>query len=210
MASAGFEMVGVDSARGQLAVARQHAQRQGLSVALRQASANDLPFAKDSFDFVYAINLFHHIDERERAQVLSEVLRVLKPGGMFFLHEMNSRNPWFRFYLSYLFPLVNCIDEGHERWIAPDELPSVQGATWARNPLYFTFLPDFLPAWLWSCLIPLERILEASPGLQRYSAHYMAVLRAKQRKDLALRIRARGRGKTFPKGDAKRRAGPEL
>src|SRR5690606_21159688 len=91
-----------------------------------------------------------------------------------FLHEINTLNPLFRFYMSYVFPLLRRIDEGNERWINPKALPEIPHGRWLRVE-YFTFLPDFLPRPLVRLLRPLEAWLETSPW-QHLSAHYVAVL----------------------------------
>jgi hypothetical protein len=103
------------------------------------------------------------------------MLRVTKAGGLLFVHEINTRNILFRFYMGYIFPSLNCIDEGVERWLLPHRLE-----LYTRQPIvevqYFTFLPDFVPQRLVRVLRPIERLLEISP-LRVYSAHYMAVVK---------------------------------
>ena len=100
---------------------------------------------------------------------------MLRPGGLLFVHEINTTNVLFRFYMGYVFPSVNCIDEGVERWLLPRRL-----AAYTDVPVidirYFTFLPEFLPAAVVRLLSPLERRLERS-SWRACSAHYMAVLR---------------------------------
>lgn len=176
MARAGYAMSAVEASAGQLSSARRNAAAAGVDVRLEQASVDALPFPDASFDFVYAINVMHHVTApgvRERA--LAEVLRVLVPGGVFFLQEINTENPLFRFYMGYVFPLIRAIDEGTERWIPPSNLPPVPGGRWLEPVDYFTFLPDFLPRALQAPLAPLERALESSP-LRQLSAHYVARL----------------------------------
>jgi hypothetical protein len=102
-------------------------------------------------------------------------VRVLRPGGVFILHEINTQNPVFRLYVGYLFPLIKQIDEGTERWILPSALPSAPGAAWAAEAQYFTFTPDFVPNALQRLLGGIERALERS-ALRGYSAHYQACL----------------------------------
>ncbi|TPV97238.1 MAG: methyltransferase domain-containing protein [Myxococcales bacterium FL481] len=177
MAREGFAIAGVDMSAGQVAKARAYAQAAGVELDCSVASAAEIPFEDESFDFVYSINVVHHIlSEADRQSTYAEIRRVLKPGGMFFLHEMNTINPVFRLYMSYVFPLINSIDEGNERWVLPNALPQVSGAHWASDVDYFTFIPDFVPAWLLRWLAPVERVLEELPFSRRQSAHFMACL----------------------------------
>ena len=64
---------------------RALARRDGRTMILHQASAEQLPFADESFDSVVGTLTFCSIGDPDRA--LSEVCRVLKPGGMFRLIE---------------------------------------------------------------------------------------------------------------------------
>jgi SAM-dependent methyltransferase len=174
MARRGFAMAGFDASSQQ--VARVERGATGARVGAFVASAEALPHPDESFDFAYAINVFHHITEPAvRVRGLREIARVLKPGGLFFLHEINTQNPLFEFYMGYVFPLLREIDDGTEAWLKPTDLPAVPGARWADDRRYLTFLPDFLPAPLLSALGPLERGLEAS-RLRGWSAHYVAAL----------------------------------
>jgi SAM-dependent methyltransferase len=73
----GAEVTGVDPTRAQLTVA---AERGGGPRYVR-AEAEHLPFADASFDAVVACLVFEHI--REVDEAISEVGRVLEPGGRF-------------------------------------------------------------------------------------------------------------------------------
>ncbi|MCW1926472.1 methyltransferase domain-containing protein [Luteolibacter arcticus] len=176
MARAGYAMTGVDLSAEQIANAKEHAREEGCELEVMTASATELPFPDASFDFVYSINVLHHIeDPQAQAQSFLEIVRVLKPGGKFFLHEINVENPLFRLYMSYLFPVIRDIDEGTERWIRPSQLPQVEGGNWQREVRYFTFLPDFIPSPVLKAFAGVERALEQS-FMASWSAHYMAVL----------------------------------
>ncbi|MBI1816105.1 MAG: methyltransferase domain-containing protein [Deltaproteobacteria bacterium] len=166
----GAAVVGFDYS---LAQARA-AQHTGAAVA--HASATALPYRSGTFDFAYAVNIVHHLDDRAgQEQALAEAARVLKPGGVFFLHEINVINPLFRFYMSYVFPLIKRIDEGTELWLDPDDLP-VGDSLRVETVSYFTFVPDFVPHQVLQWMLPLERRLERSRWAP-YSAHFMATLR---------------------------------
>lgn len=77
-----------DSASLQRARARRNAL-----ISLHQASAEELPFADESFDSVVGTLTFCSIGDPARA--LNEARRVLKPGGMFRLVEhVRVENRW--------------------------------------------------------------------------------------------------------------------
>lgn len=44
-----------------------------------------LPFADESFDLVYCLSVFTHLDERQQLLWRDEIRRVLKPGGLWLL-----------------------------------------------------------------------------------------------------------------------------
>jgi SAM-dependent methyltransferase len=168
----GFRMAGVDLSARQLAAARAYA---GAGVPVVRGSVLGLPF-RERFDFAYIINVLHHMPTPARqVEALEEIGRVVRPGGMVFVHEMNVINPVFRFYLSYVFPILKGIEEGAEPYMDPRELHDVPGLRLERVD-FFSFIPDFTPAWVMDAGVALERRLEQGP-LGRYSAHFMAVFR---------------------------------
>jgi 2-polyprenyl-3-methyl-5-hydroxy-6-metoxy-1,4-benzoquinol methylase/uncharacterized membrane protein YbhN (UPF0104 family) len=173
MREMGFDVTGIDASAGQVALAGQNL---GDAALVRAGSALEIPAPDGSFDFVYTINVLHHlasIDEQRRA--FRELTRVLRPDGLLFVHEINTTNVLFRFYMGYVFPSVNCIDEGVERWLLPRRLSAYTDVP-VIDIRYFTFLPEFLPAAVVRLLSPIEQRLERS-SWHAYSAHYMAVLR---------------------------------
>jgi SAM-dependent methyltransferase/uncharacterized membrane protein YbhN (UPF0104 family) len=166
----GYAVIGLDPSYGLL----KHGKGEGAVMAA--GSALDLPFRDGSLDFVYVIGVLHHLPGRDAQQIAyREVARVLKPGGVFLVHETNPRNPLFRFYMGYLFPMLKSIDEGTEWWLDPAH-PKLPPSLEVADVRYFTFLPDFIPRALMRPALALERALEGS-RLRSYSVHYMAVLR---------------------------------
>ncbi len=59
----------------------------GKRLHVRQADATVLPYARDTFDFVLAINVLRHLEKGERQKIFTELLRVLRPGGLLGLSE---------------------------------------------------------------------------------------------------------------------------
>lgn len=171
----GFDMTGLDLSAAQLKLAEQNAENAGVKVEWSRGSATSLPFDDNSFDFVYAVNMIHHLpDRKSQIKALHEMGRVLRPDGYIFIHEMNPKNPVFRFYISYIFPIIKAIDEGTEWWLDSRELPEIDGGNWDKDIYFFTFLPDFIPKWMWRLLHGIELRCEKS-RFRSFSAHFMAV-----------------------------------
>ena len=53
----------------------------------------DLPFADDTFDAAYAFCIYHHIPDADHVRHLSELRRVVRPGGEVMVFEHNPYNP---------------------------------------------------------------------------------------------------------------------
>ena len=173
MVERGRSMIGMDLSLNQLGNAREFCDP---NTRFLQGDVLAIPVADRSVDYAYCVNAMHHIEDAEaQVRAVTEMLRVLKPGGVLFIHEINVTNPLFRFYMGYVFPLVARIELGTERYLTPGDLPRVAGAE-IEDVVYFTFLPDFLPAIAFRWLEPIESWLERS-SLRHGSAHFMAVYR---------------------------------
>ena len=59
-----------------------------------------IPFEAESFDFVTAVCVFHHVPPDARLALTTEVSRVLRPGGVFGIIEHNPYNPATRLIVS--------------------------------------------------------------------------------------------------------------
>ena len=69
---------GIDSSPSMLSLARK---RLGNSADLRLADAAKMPFPSSTFDLVLAMLSLHEMAQKERAQVLTEMMRVMKDDG---------------------------------------------------------------------------------------------------------------------------------
>ncbi len=76
----------------------QFAAREIPAARLSTASADRLPFPDACFQTVLIRDLLHHMKDPDA--VLAEAMRVLAPGGRFWLLEPNSRNPIVRLQIS--------------------------------------------------------------------------------------------------------------
>jgi ubiquinone/menaquinone biosynthesis C-methylase UbiE len=84
------EVVGVDGDDKALAIARRKAERAGVEVTLELGLATALPWADARFDRVISSLVLHHLAEPDKRRALSEIRRVLAPGGSFVLVDFGE------------------------------------------------------------------------------------------------------------------------
>jgi SAM-dependent methyltransferase len=78
-ARAGAVVTGVDLSRTAIDLARQNIAQNGLDASLQIMNGEALQFADDSFDVVYAHGVLQYT--ADTAKMVSEIHRVLRPGG---------------------------------------------------------------------------------------------------------------------------------
>src|SRR5262245_42321776 len=82
------DVVGVDLSKDTLEGARRDAAERGLdNLRYEEASVYALPFADASFDVAFAHQVLQHLSEREAA--VGEMLRVLRPGGLLAIRDID-------------------------------------------------------------------------------------------------------------------------
>lgn len=87
IARMGFETTGIDPSEPSLRAAIGHARTGGLDIRYMTGSGESLPCAEHTFDVVFCCDVLEHV--RDLPKVISEVSRVLKPGGGFCYDTFN-------------------------------------------------------------------------------------------------------------------------
>jgi 2-polyprenyl-3-methyl-5-hydroxy-6-metoxy-1,4-benzoquinol methylase len=87
----GAHVVGIDLSLAAEVAARNLADRQA---TIFQADALQLPFAPESFDFIYSIGVLHHTPSCEQA--FKALPPLLKPNGQIAVWLYSAYNPWYR------------------------------------------------------------------------------------------------------------------
>jgi ubiquinone/menaquinone biosynthesis C-methylase UbiE len=82
---------GVDISPKMIAVARRDAETQVPAVDFRVGSITDLPYPNAFFDVVITNIMYHHLDLAEKRRAVSEIARILKPGGRYVSAEFGPR-----------------------------------------------------------------------------------------------------------------------
>jgi SAM-dependent methyltransferase len=103
----GAQVIGIDISPDLIAVARQRLQKHGVHADVRVGSAYETELADASVDVVFCMSLLHHL-EIDRAR--KEIIRVLKPDGLFILKEP-IRLSWTMKQLRRLFPAREDVSE---------------------------------------------------------------------------------------------------
>ncbi len=92
LARAGFTVHGMDASPAALDFTAQQSQKQGLALELHSGEMTALPFADHSVDYVLAWNVIYHGDLPVVLRVICEILRVLRPKGLFQGTMLSKRN----------------------------------------------------------------------------------------------------------------------
>ena len=77
------EMTGLDADPNILALARKKARNDGVDIAFDEGRSDDMPYATGEFEVAFSSLFFHHLQTPEKLRSMAEVLRVLRPGGVF-------------------------------------------------------------------------------------------------------------------------------
>jgi ubiquinone/menaquinone biosynthesis C-methylase UbiE len=101
---ADLRLTGLDLTPEMLALARTRAREMGRAIALAEGDAQDLPFAEGSFDTVVCTYALCSVGDDARA--ISEMHRVLRPGGRLILvdHIRSSVPPIF--WVQWLYEFI--------------------------------------------------------------------------------------------------------
>jgi ubiquinone/menaquinone biosynthesis C-methylase UbiE len=79
------EVTGLDPDPKALALARRKSQAAGVAIEWLEGYAGRAPLAAQSFDHVVSSLMIHHLRSDEKREAFRDVLRLLRPGGLFHL-----------------------------------------------------------------------------------------------------------------------------
>lgn len=159
-AGQGLEVTGLDQSREALHYLSAWAQRESLQVEAVEGSLFQLPFPDGSFDCVMDYNASYHTDTAGYRQALSELRRVLKPGGEVYMTLLSQNDPGF----------AAAPPEAHlDRFtlIHEDGTPHFYGRPEDFGDLFQGF----------SMALPPREIRTQGPGSSKESVHYHLLLR---------------------------------
>jgi len=105
------KIIGLDISAGMLEVGRKKIAAKNLSdkIEMIQGDSENLPFENDSFDAITVAYGIRNFETLEKG--LAEILRVLKPNGIFIILETSNptKTPYkqfYKFYTKNILPLI--------------------------------------------------------------------------------------------------------
>tara|TARA_B100001741_G_scaffold279771_1_gene252581 strand:+ start:1022 stop:1750 length:729 start_codon:yes stop_codon:yes gene_type:complete len=108
------KITGIDISNGMLEIGRKKIKEKGLEhkISLQQADSENLPFEDNDFDAVCVSFGARNFENLEKG--LSEMFRVLKPGGKLYILEFSQPNIFpfkqiYQFYFRYILPFLGKI-----------------------------------------------------------------------------------------------------
>jgi len=85
--------IGLDAAPEMVNVARS--KRASATCRFDIGVAEDLPYSENCFDKAASSFFFHHVDLADKERALREIYRVLRPGGVLVLADVDVPSGWF-------------------------------------------------------------------------------------------------------------------
>ena len=70
------------------------------NIRFLQANALNVPFQDSTFDSILSFGLIHLFEEKEK--FICEVIRLLKPGGKFYISALTSDRKFSKYYMCFL------------------------------------------------------------------------------------------------------------
>ena len=144
-ASCASRAIGVDISLAALRFCQHRASDAGLgSVLFLLASGSALPLLNDYADRIIFVEVIEHLERPQ--QFLSELYRILKPGGQVFITTPNCRSLWpiLEWALDRLNLTPKMVDEQHVSRFVPSSLAAaVQSAGFqvAQLGTFYTYSP---------------------------------------------------------------------
>ena len=111
-------IVGIDASPEMITRAKAKAAKAGMAIEFRLAVAEALPFADATFDAVLTTTVLHCLPDGARRAGLSEMIRVLRPGGRLLLVDYGGPRQERRSLLAHL--------HHHRRFDLANVLPALR------------------------------------------------------------------------------------
>ena len=123
LARLGAQVVGVDPAEENVAIAKAHAEQSGVTVDYRATTAEALAEAGEKFDIVLAMEVVEHVNDVE--EFVATCAGMVKPGGLMAAATLNRTLKSFALAIVGAEYVLRWLPRGTHQWdkfVTPSEL----------------------------------------------------------------------------------------
>lgn len=123
LARLGGSVTGIDPGPENVAVARAHAEPQGLAIDYRAVTAEELVAAGERYDAVVCLEVVEHVPDV--AAFVATCAALVKPGGLLVLSTINRTLKSYALAIVAAEYVLNWLPRGTHQWdrfVTPDEL----------------------------------------------------------------------------------------
>ena len=123
LARLGARVVGIDPSDSNIAVARHHAERSGLTIDYRAVAAEVLAQSGEVFDVVLAMDVVEHV--ADLGLIIEAAGSIVERGGLLFVATLNRTAKSFALAIVGAEYILRWLPRGTHRWekfVTPNEL----------------------------------------------------------------------------------------
>ena len=91
----GFEPYGIDISASSVTSALKFADEHKLNLNIIEGDMRSLPYDDESFSYVFSQNSICHLTKKDTQNAISEISRVLRPGGFCFIDFMSTESSYY-------------------------------------------------------------------------------------------------------------------
>jgi ubiquinone/menaquinone biosynthesis C-methylase UbiE len=90
----GYKTYGIELSDSQIEKANEFSKVNNIDINISKGNMTSLPFDNESISFIYSYNTIFHMRKTDISKAISEIKRVLKPGGICFVNflSINDQN----------------------------------------------------------------------------------------------------------------------
>jgi 2-polyprenyl-6-hydroxyphenyl methylase / 3-demethylubiquinone-9 3-methyltransferase len=133
----GGKVTGIDPAERNIAIARGHAEPQGLAIDYRSVRVEDLVAAGQTFDIVACLEVVEHVPDG--AKFIAECATLVRPGGLAIFSTINRNFKSWALAIVGAEYVLGWLPRGTHQWdrfVTPDEMTQHAAAAGLSTPRF--------------------------------------------------------------------------